>query len=75
MILLYVDNCIRADCEAFCVSDLLEIVIERPEAPDLLNEYLKPVMFIVKGNICWHIDMSVSAEHETNQLHKSARDV
>ena len=74
MVLLNVDSCTRADCKAFRVSDLLEAVIEWPEAPDLLNEHPKPVMFIVKGNICWTKDMPVSAEYETDQLHRSVRD-
>jgi len=75
LVLLNVDNCTRADCEAFRVRDLLETVIERPEAPDLLNKHPKPVMFIVKGNICWPTNMPVSAEYETDQLHRSVRDV
>ena len=53
LVLLDVDNCTRANCEAFCVRDLLETVIERPEAPDLLNKQPKSVMFIIEGNICW----------------------
>lgn len=74
LVLLYIDNCTRADCKAFRVSHLLETVIERPEAPDLLHEHPKPVMFIVKGNICWTTDMPVSAEYETDQLHRSVQD-
>lgn len=75
MVLLNVDSCSRADCEAFRVRDLLEAVIERPEAPDLLNKHPKPAMFIFKLNICWPTNMPISAEYETDQLHRSVRDV
>lgn len=71
LVRLSVDNRTRADCEAFRVRDFLETVIERPEAPDLLNKHPKPVMFIVKGNICWPKDMTVSAEYQTDQPRRS----
>ena len=46
-----VDNHARADCEAFYVRDLLEIVIERDEALDLANKHPKSVVPIGNGSM------------------------
>lgn len=69
LVLMYVDDCTCADCQGFCIRDLFETVVEWPKAPNLLNEHPKPMMFIVKRNICWPIDMPVSSKYETDQLH------
>ena len=65
-----VEDCTLAHFNPFCASNLPETLFERPEAPDLLHQYPKSKMFIVKGNICWHKDMPVPAEDETDQLHQ-----
>ena len=70
IVLLDVDSCSSAEYKAFRVRDLLETAIEGPEASNLLNKHPKPIMFVVKGNICWATDMPVSAEYETDQLRR-----
>lgn len=65
-----------AESETFRIGNLLEPILERPEMPDLLNEDPKPVMLIVKGDVCWRADVPVFVEDETDQLRckTSARD-
>ena len=65
-----VDECGLTEDEAFRVRDLLETVVERAEAPDLLHEHPEAVMFVVKVRFGWTADMPVSAEDETDQLYR-----
>ncbi len=74
-VLLNVDNCTRADFEAFRVRDLLETVIERPETSSLFDEHPKTIMFIIKCNTCGAADVPVPADYETDQLRKSVWDL
>lgn len=48
------------------------------KVPKRLNcsfKYPKPVMLIVKGDVCWATYTPVSAEYEIDQLRKLARNV
>ena len=47
-------NCTSADCQALRVCYLFKTLIEWPEAPDLLNKHPKPVVLVIKGDICWN---------------------